>query len=162
MPLKVYVPVVDNLSARHGLEAALTSRLRERLVQLGQYRLVQSPDQAERVLLVQISQWSRRPGPTLITGDASSAGRGGLASRQVIAGDFVMNLEVQAEFVEKLPGLNRQVWRKSFSRSQIFEASRRFEDPATSAQASLVNQSREEIQSRQLVDAIVQLIEDNL
>jgi len=156
------VPLADNTSGRAGLEALLTSRIRERLARHGSYRLVTSPEESERTLLVQISKWARERGPSLVTGSEASSEAGGVGNRQVTAGDFLLNAVVDVEWVENLPGLRRQIWKKSFSRSQIFEASRRFDSAATSANAPLVNDSREEVLAGPLVDAIVVLIEDNL
>jgi hypothetical protein len=165
---RVFVPVVDNLTQRTGIEQILTSSVREVLSTIQSVDVVTRAEDADFFLWVTIVDYSTSHGPTPIRGTTSTAEAGGLAEGQSLAADIVVKLGVNAKLQRKpeVSGahatLKPLIWDRYFERSATLEASQRFADLEGSSSAPFINASREKVQIKLLSDGLAQNILDQL
>lgn len=161
---RVFVPVVDNLSLKTGIESQITTTLRETLSGIKGIELVGSADEAQFLLLASITSLDRGV-ESVVTGTPSTQAEGGLANNQVSAGQIKVVLGMNARLVEKAGSdgkLRRQLWSRDFLRDGVYETSRRFSDISGSSSTPQINESRELVQIRVLAEAISQQILDQV
>ncbi len=164
----LFVPIVDNITTRGGIEAIVTNALRENLASIRGVELVDNPEEASYLLLGTIRSFSRRSGVSSVTGSPTSAAQGGLAQDQITAAEIHLELVVQMKLVEKVTSadaatpLRKLIWDRPFSESANFETSRRFTEATGSSSTVHINDSRELIQVRILSQKIAQKIFDQV
>lgn len=166
---RIYVPIVDNLSAEVGPEFVLTSALRETLASVPNLDVVQSPEQADYLLLGRIRSWGRSVVGTATQASAADQGLGGLIEGQVSAADIQVFLNAEFELLENLPEssstgvrVQKSLWVRKLSDQRNFEAYQRFDELAGSSSAPHINRSREELQLRKVSQSLARKVLDQV
>jgi hypothetical protein len=162
---RVFIPVVDNFTNRTGVEAVLTSAIRETLSSIRKVEVVQEATQADFKLLVTLVEYSTGHGPNPRRGDSTSAQMGGIGDKQSIAADVSVRLKISARLFERLkdnPDLYRVLWNREFEKVDTYEASDRTTDETGSSSAPHINASREMIQVKLMSYALSQQILDQI
>lgn len=165
----VFVPVVDNLTPRTGIEAELTTSLRETMARLPGVDVIQNESSADYLLLVKVTQFERSPGPTPVAGTASTEALGGLTSGLSTAADIrvILGAEFRLLQVEQATATRRVLWTRSYSAQQLIAASRRqYSDVddtmGASSSAHYINESRERFSYRGLSQSLASQVVDQV
>lgn len=168
---RIFVPVVDNLTTRPGLEAILTSSLREALASLRGVEVVDRPESANFFLLGSLVKYERKYGISSVVGSPTTAAAGGLSQDQITAAEINVSLTLEVKLLEKtdpaamaINPLRKLLWVRSFTQGATFETARRFTEAEGSSSSVHINDSRETLQtqilargiSRQVLDQVVQ------
>ncbi len=162
---RVFLPVVDNLSPRTGIEGMVTNSIRESFSSQKDVELVNEIDDADFKMLVSILDYSSRYGVVSRRGDSGSAQAGGIGDRQTMAANVLVNLKIHVRLFERIkesPEIYRVLWTKEFERSGSYETSDRYTDERGSSTAPYINASRELIQVKTLSTALGQDILDHI
>ena len=162
---RIYIPLVDNLTTKTGVEAQITTALRETLSGVKGARVVASESEADYLLLGVLTRYSRSAGSNPITGSETSEKRGGLLENESMAQELRVTLSLEARLLERSPsatGMRRVVWTRNFTESASYTASSRFTERAGSSSAVHLNNSREMIRVKSISEAIAQKILDQV
>lgn len=163
-PQRVFVPVVDNITLRTGVEGQMTNALRETLAAMKGLEIVGSEREADFLVIGTINTYTREAG-TPIAGTLDSERTGGLVTSQNTAADIRVTLGLEARLLQRLhdgSGGRRLVWSRSFLQSAAYESSRRFTERQGSSSLSHINQSREMMQVKSLANSLAQQIVDQV
>jgi hypothetical protein len=165
----VFVPVVDNLTPRTGIESDLTTALRETLARLPGVEVIQSESNADYLLLARVTQFERSPGPTPVAGTGTTQAGGGLLSGLSTAADIRVKLGAEIRLVhqETAQSPRRVLWTRSYASDQLLSASRRqysdIDDTlGASSSAYYINESRERFSYRGLTQSLANQIVDQV
>ena len=169
-PQTIFVPVVDNLTTRTGMETAITSALRDTLASVRGLEVVNDADHAQFLLLTSIQKYTLEHGSYVVTGNARTQSLGGLADGDGTAKDLLLTIEMKVNLLEQTDrkrGLRRVIWSKIFSKSGGFDSAQRFYSTGMdldsgSATAPLINDSREKFQVKLLSDAMAKQVVDQV
>jgi hypothetical protein len=166
---RVYVPVVDNMSAEAGPELPLTNALREALSSVRGLDIVNSPEEARFVLLGRIKNWGRSVAGSSSLGTLETEQAGGLLRNQYSAAEISVFMVTEFELVERLEEastgssqIQKTLWRRSLSEARVYEASRRFDEASGSSSAPHINRSREAMQLRRISESLARQIIDQV
>ena len=170
-PQKIFVPVVDNLTTRPGIEATITNALRDTLSTIKGVQIVNSESEAEFLLLASVFSYEKKKGGSYTTGSEATALAKGLAKDESMAMDINVSMQFSVKFLQKIPNpkqadneILRQVWVRDFAQQATFEAAQLFEEARGASTAPHINESREILQHRiiaenlakQVIDQVVQ------
>lgn len=162
---RVFLPVVDNLTNRSGIEPTVTSALRETLSGVRGIQLVSNVEDADYKLLVTLTDYNTKHGPTPIRGNTETSQSGGLGDKQSVASNISVTLKINARLFEKNKmdtNLYKVVWNREFEKMATFEASNRLTDETGSSSAPFINASREMIQVKMMSYGLGQSLLDQL
>ncbi len=151
--LRIFLPVVENVSARPVDLNEITSDFRESLENIKGVIVVNQREEADIVLLGRITTYKRTWGPTAFKGDTTSAASGGLKENAISASTARIILAME---IEKRSPLGEKQWSSIFNESDVFEMSDRLELLRGSAATPQIHASREALLVRKLAGRIFQ------
>ncbi len=151
--LRIFLPVVENVSARPVDLNEITSDFRESLESIKGVIIVNQRDEADIVLLGRITMYKRTWGPTAFKGDTTSAAGGGLKENAISASTARIILAME---IEKRTSTGEKQWASIFNESDVYEMSDRLELMRGSAATPQIHASREALLVRKLASRIFQ------
>jgi hypothetical protein len=89
---RLFIPLVDNVTNRTGIESIVTNSLREKFSSQKNIEVVNSEDDGNFKLLVTLTEYSTRFGTDPRRGNPGSAQAGGIGDRQTMAGNIILKL----------------------------------------------------------------------
>lgn len=160
--LAIFVPIVDNVTNRTGVEVIVTSALREKLSSLSSVQVVSGENEAEFLLLGKLTEWTTLPGQDLVVGTGETEKSGGLRASQTTAAELRVNLSLEVTLLHKENGRVKEVWKRSYSSAQEYATSRRFSFAAGATSIPFIDDSRETIQLKFMADDLAQQVFDQV
>ncbi|MBS1985249.1 MAG: hypothetical protein JST16_13850 [Bdellovibrionales bacterium] len=160
---KVYIPVVDNLTTRTGMEGTLTNSLREALAGAQGIQVVADESQADFFLLGTLTKYVRAFGPNPTTGNIGTEQGGGLMANESTSKNINVTLVMDVRLVQRVKEsdkLRRLLWNRTFSQGGTYDASLRFTEREGASSVANINNSREQIQVKALADTLAQQVVD--
>ena len=160
---RLFIPLVDNVTNRTGIESIVTNSLREKFSSQKNIEVVNSEDDGNFKLLVTLTEYSTRFGTDPRRGNPGSAQAGGIGDRQTMAGNIILKLKIRAKLVERVqlkPDIYRIAWIKEYEQEGSFEASNRYTDEEGVSSSPYINLSRELIMTKTLSASLGQTIID--
>lgn len=151
--LRIFLPVIENVTARPVDLSETTSDFRESLESIKGVIIVNSREEADIVLLGRITTYKRTWGPTAFKGDALSAAAGGLKENAISASTARITLAMN---IEKTSATGERLWAAVFDESDVYEMSDRLELSRGSAATPQIHASREALLVRKLTSRIFQ------
>jgi hypothetical protein len=170
MPIRVFVPIADNLTSTPNLEVYITGALRTRLGGFRDVRLVREEEGADQVLLVSVTRFLRAPGASRI-GNATTRSLGGLSSGYVVAADIRLTYGIEVTLLSRKEAIPREVWKRGYELTATYEAAdRQIESGAPSPELGLggassvpfIHASREELSLKSLADRLAGQVLDQV
>ena len=149
--LRVFVPVVENLTARPLDLNEITSFFRENLESVKGVKVVNSRAESDIIVLGRIKGYSRTSGPTAFKGTSLTAAAGGLSDKALSASTVRVNLEMN---IEKRLADGDKVWSSDFTESDLYELSNRLDLGSGSAATPQIHASREALLLKKLSERI--------
>jgi len=165
---RVFVPIIDNMTAEVGPEAVLTGAVREAMSTLRGIEVVNEEQRARFMLLGRVREWGRRSAAASRSATVVEQDRGGLIEKQTTAADIRVFLVVEFELSEIIPSgtsqtsVKRNLWKRQFKSDASFDAYAYHDELAGSSSAPHINRSREDLQLRQMADGIARQIIDQV
>ena len=149
--LRVFVPVLENVTVRPVDMNGLTSAFRESLESIKGVQIVNSEQDADIVLLARVTRYDRSWGPTAYKGTRQTEAAGGLREDRLSASTARINLAIDME--KRKPGGER-LWASTFAESDLYELSDRLEIARGSAATMQIHVSREALLVKKLAERI--------
>jgi len=161
-PSRIYIPVIDNLSTKVGVESILTNALRERMSGQPGIELVARPEDAEFILLGALTSYGRKHGIETATGVSETEASGGLRGGSVLAKTIRLSLMMNVRLLQPGDKIRRELWVRDFLQEATFETSLRFTEAEGSSSAPYINDSRELLQVKRIGEAFAGQVVDQV
>jgi hypothetical protein len=149
--LKLFIPVIENRTARAFELNDLTGQLREMLAGVRGVQIVRSADESQSVILAKIVEFSKGWGPTVFKGSSETEAKGGLRDNFLSAQSVGITLGIE---ITKLNSAKEKLWTIVLSEKDFYQLTDRLELNRGSAAAPQIHASREALLVKKLSEKI--------
>ena len=149
--LKLFIPILENRTARTFDLNELTSQLREMLAGVQGVQIVRSADESQAVILAKIVEFSKGWGPTAFKGSIETESKGGLRDNFLSAQSVGITLGIE---ITKINPEKEKVWTIVLTEKDFYQLTDRLELSRGSAEAPQIHASREALLVKKLSERI--------
>jgi hypothetical protein len=154
--LRVFVPVIENVSVRPIDLNELTSSWRESLEAVRGVVVVTRREDADLLILGKVNVYNRTWGPTAYKGTPQTAKDGGLRADRLSASTARVYFGMQ---IEKRSPSGELLWTSNLLESDLYELSDRIELKKGSAAMPQIHASREALLVKKLAERIFERVQ---
>ena len=162
---RIYIPVLDNVTSRTGVEIAFTNALRETLSAVKGIYIVTREEDADFYLLGTVTDFERGAGPDTRLGTRDSERLGGLAEGRLTATNLTVKIGLRFKLLQKVPQdakLRRELWSKTLLPAATYAVSDRTTEGSGASSNPSINLSRESVEIKIMADTVAQQVVDQV
>ena len=149
--LKLFIPVIENRTARSFELNDLTGQLREMLAGVRGVRIVSSPEESQAIILAKVVEFSKGWGPTAFKGSPESEAKGGVKDNFLSAQSVSVSLSIE---ISKINSAKEKQWSMVLAEKDFYQLTDRLELDRGSGEAPQIHASREVLLIKKLAERI--------